>query len=117
LATRTTSFREGRDCLGLFELLTLPFRIVGVLLGVAFGVVFSYVFLTVMHRSGELPPEPLGLAAIGVPESMFGLPIAYFGAVVLVGIFMLFANGGSGSSSGYDDGHAGGFGDGGDGGE
>jgi len=102
--------------MGLFELLTLPFRIVGALFRAAFGVVFAYVFLTAMHRSGELPPEPLGLAAMGFPESMFGLPTAYFGTVVLFGLFMLFANGGSGSSSGHHDGHAGGFGDGGGGG-
>lgn len=109
--------------MGLIRLLTLPFRLVAITLAIvlrtAFGIGFSYIFLRALHRSGELPPEPLGLAAMGLPESMFGLPIAYVGVVGLFGLFMLFAGGGSGSSSGHHHGHDGGFGDagGGDGGE
>jgi hypothetical protein len=60
--------------------------------------------------SGDLPSAPLGLAEMGLPEMLLGLPTAYALGLLLFALMVLFGDGGSGSAGG------GGF-DGGDGGE
>jgi uncharacterized membrane protein YgcG len=71
-------------------------------------------------RNGQLPPAPLGLAAMGLPATVFGLPTAYVGGIAVLDLFVLFGEGGGGTSvdgdvdGGFGDG--GGFGGGGDGG-
>jgi hypothetical protein len=52
-------------------------------------------------RSGRLPPEPLGLAALWLPPTLFGVPTAYAGAVLLLGGLVLFGEGGGSSTGGW----------------
>ncbi|MEF8850911.1 MAG: hypothetical protein V5A44_04530 [Haloarculaceae archaeon] len=97
--------------------------IVGILRGIGFlvNLVFTGIFVVVawfavrsLVNSGELPADPFGLGATGLPETLLGLPITYAGGLLVFAAMMLF--GGSGGSTTSDGGYGGGFGDGGGGG-
>jgi hypothetical protein len=51
-----------------------------------------------------------------VPATLFGIPIAYAGGILLFAGLLLFGEGGGGSTADGGFGHGGGFGDGGGGG-
>ncbi|PSQ18753.1 hypothetical protein BRD00_04110 [Halobacteriales archaeon QS_8_69_26] len=91
------------------------------LVGLLFKAVFALVFVGIawvavgqLVGQGELPAEPLGLAAAGLPGTVLGIPTAYAAGLVLLGLLILF---GDGSTSGDGDFDGGFGGDGGGGGE
>lgn len=99
--------------MGLLRLLSGVAVAVGLLIkGAVMVVVTIAAWLAVqnMVQSGQLPPDPLGLAAMGLPQQFFGIPTTYAGAILLFDGLVLFGDGGSGSGTG------GGFGGGGGGG-
>lgn len=105
----------------LVRLLSHALRIAGFVRRLVAVVVVSIVgwaLVEDMVASGQLPPAPLGLAATGLPATVFGIPAAYAGGILLFDGFLLFGESGSGPSvdDGVGDGHGGGFGDGGGGG-
>lgn len=105
--------------MGGFRILALALGAVGVLIRVASVLILTAVGWLVgdMVKAGQLPPAPLGLAAMGLPARVFGIPSAYAGGILVLDALLLF--GASGGRSHADDGalgHGGGFGDGGDGG-
>ncbi|MFB6160074.1 MAG: hypothetical protein ABEJ61_02745 [Haloferacaceae archaeon] len=65
-------------------------------------------------NAGRLPAEPLGLADAGLPATLFGLPTAYAGGLLLFAVLVLFGESGGGGV-GVEDGGFGGVGDGGGG--
>lgn len=86
--------------------------VVGVLRGIGFlisGVfvtvftIFAWIGLRGLVNSGELPPDPFGLGATGLPETLFGLPITYAGGLLLFAALLLFGgNSRSPSDSEFD---------------
>lgn len=107
--------------MGSLRILSWLLRTVGFLLRAAVAVVVTVVgwlFVGDMVSAGRLPAEPLGLAALGLPATLLGIPTAYAGGILLFVGLLLFGEGGSGSSTvggGFDADADGGFGGGGDG--
>jgi uncharacterized membrane protein YgcG len=106
--------------MGVFRAVLGLVTAIGFLMKLVIGSIMTIVGWFVvqdMVHSGQLPSEPLGLAAMGAPETLFGIPTVYAGGILLIAWLLLFGD--SGSSSGIDDGFAdgdgGGFGDGGGG--
>ena len=96
---------------GAVTALRLLQRLVAVAVVTAVGVVF----VREMVRSGQRPPAPLGLAASGLPPTVFGIPTAYAGGIALVDLFVLFGESGGASHADGAVGDGGGFGGGGGG--
>lgn len=94
------------------------FKAVGFLFRLGLAVVLTAVGWSIvgaMVASGELPAAPFGLAEMGLPATLLGLPTAYALGLLLFAVLVVFGDGGS--SSGGGGGFADGGGGGGDGGE
>jgi len=90
---------------------------IGLLVGVVVVVTaVGWLLVGRMVRSGRIPPAPLGLAALGLPATLFGIPTAYAGGILLLDALVLFGDGSGGSGTGGGIGAGGGGGGGGDGG-
>ncbi|MFB6184139.1 MAG: hypothetical protein ABEI96_06245 [Haloarculaceae archaeon] len=66
----------------------------------AITAIVGWVVVRDMVSSGQLPSEPLGLAAMGFPGTLFGIPTAYAGGILLIAVLVLFGDGASSSSTG-----------------
>lgn len=94
----------------VYRAFRLAMRLVAAITVTAVG----WLFVRELVAAGQLPPRPLGLASMGSPATLFGLPTAYAAGIALFAALVLFGgSGGSGAHAGVGDAHAGGFGDGG----
>lgn len=95
------------------------FAVVGVLVRGVFAIVVAvvaWVAVDDLVSSGQLPAEPLGLAASGLPATVLGIPTAYAGGIALLTLLIVFGNGSTSGDGGFaDDGGFGGDGGGGGG--
>jgi hypothetical protein len=100
--------------MALFDAVSFVFRAFRFVIQFAAAVVVTavgWVFIGEMVATGQLPPRPLGLAGMGFPATVFGLPTAYAaGVLLLAGLLAFGGNGGSGGHVGGGP-HDGGFGD------
>lgn len=65
--------------------------------------VFAWIVVRRMVNTGELPADPFGLGATGLPETLFGLPITYAGALLAFAALLLFGgSSGSTTTGGFD---------------
>jgi hypothetical protein len=103
--------------MALFDAVSLAsraFRLVMRLVAAITVTAVGWLFVRELVAAGQLPPRPLGLASMGSPATLFGLPTAYAAGIALFAALVLFGgSGGSGAHAGVGDAHAGEFGDGG----
>lgn len=101
--------------MALFDAVSFAFRAFRFVIRFAAAVVVTavgWVFVGQLVATGQLPPRPLGLAGMGLPATVFGLPTAYAaGVLLLAGLLAFGESGGSGSHVGDGGVHDGGFGD------
>jgi uncharacterized membrane protein YgcG len=102
--------------MSILKPIVYAFKAVGFLFRLGLAIVLTVVGWSLVGElvaSGELPRAPLGLAEMGFPETLLGLPTVYALGLVLFAGMVVFGDGGSSGAGG-----GGGFdGGGGDGGE
>lgn len=90
----------------MLRLLVGALRGIGLLITGLFVTIFTVVAWVVVRRmvnTGELPADPFGLGATGLPETLFGLPITYAAALLAFAALLLFGgNSDSTATDGFD---------------
>lgn len=91
--------------MGTFRLVVGLLRGIGLLVKGVFTLLFTVVAWFVLRdqvNAGELPPDPFGLGATVLPETLLGLPITYAGALLVFAALLLFGDSSGGTTAGDD---------------